>query len=194
MTAIDEAFEEHGDVVEVAARTLTAALELAADVVADALGAGGTVFTVGNGGSAADAQHLASELVGRFIQDRPPWRAVALTVDSSALTSISNDYGFEHVFERQVEALARPGDVLIAISTSGTSPNVVAAARTARRKGCRVVGLTGADPAGLGAVVDLCVAVPSTSVPRIQEVHGLCVHAIVARIEERATVDVDDVR
>lgn len=194
MTAIDDAFGDHGDVVAAATRTLPATLELVADVVIDVLDADGTVFTAGNGGSAADAQHLASELVGRFIQDRPPWRAVALTVDSSALTSISNDFGFEHVFERQVEALARPGDVLIAFSTSGTSPNVVAAARTARRIGCRVVGLTGADPAGLGAVVDLCVAVPSTSVPRIQEVHGLCVHAIVARIEERATVHVHQVR
>lgn len=184
MTAVERTFVEHDEVLDAARRVLPASLERAASLIHDALEEGCGVLTVGNGGSAADAQHLSSELVGRFSTDRPALRATALTVDTSALTSIANDYGFDHVFSRQVEGLCRPGDVLVALSTSGRSANVVSAARTARALGCRVIACTGVDPAALGTHADLVVAVPSTSVPRIQEIHGLCVHAIVARLEE----------
>ena len=179
-----EAFEEHlavvGDSIP-----LIPALEAATDLMESCLHLGGTVFAVGNGGSAADAQHFTSELVGRFEAERPPWRALALTVDSSALTSISNDYGYEHVFERQVRALARQGDVLVAISTSGTSPNVIAAARAALEIGCNVIALTGEGGGLLGELAGVRIDVPSHRVARIQEVHILCLHAIAELVEQR---------
>lgn len=188
MTAVEDAFAGHAETFHRAARVLPTLVGRAVDLIEAALSGGGTVLTVGNGGSAADAQHLASELVGRYVEDRAPWRAVSLTVDPSAVTAIANDYGFDHVFSRQVEALARPGDVLVAFSTSGRSPNVVSAARTARALGVGVVAFSGADPAELGTHADVAVPVPSTSVPRIQEVHGLCIHAVVAELEERASI------
>lgn len=126
MTAVDEAFAALAECLRESAQVLPAQLERAAQLLGSVLDAGGTVFAVGNGGSAADAQHLTSELIGRFVEDRSPWRAVALSVDPSAVTAISNDYGFEEVFARQIEALARPGDVLVVFSTSGSSPNILA--------------------------------------------------------------------
>lgn len=187
MTAVDEAFAALAECLRESAQVLPAQLERAAQLLGSVLDAGGTVFAVGNGGSAADAQHLTSELIGRFVEDRSPWRAVALSVDPSAVTAISNDYGFEEVFARQIEALARPGDVLVVFSTSGSSPNILAGARAARAAGCAVIAFTGSDTAAVADLVDVCIAVPSMSVPRIQEVHGLCLHAVVARLEERAT-------
>lgn len=185
MTAVDDAFRAHVSVADAASRCLPAVLEEVVEVVAAVLDADGGVLAAGNGGSASEAQHLVAELVGRFADTRPAWRAVSLSGDPSTLTSVGNDFGFDRVFARQVEALARPGDVLIVFSTSGRSPSVVEAARTARRLGCRVVALTGEDPGELAGCSDLVVAAPSRSVPRIQEVHGLSVHALVARLEER---------
>jgi D-sedoheptulose 7-phosphate isomerase len=137
----------------------------------------------GNGGSAADAQHLAAELVCRFAFNRRALPALALTTDTSALTAIANDLGFDRVFARQVEALARSGDMLVAISTSGRSANVIEAAREARSAGCKVVALTGADGGPLAELADLLLAAPSTTVARIQEVHAIIVHILAESVE-----------
>jgi phosphoheptose isomerase len=148
-----------------------AAIARAAALLRDAVLAGKKVLLCGNGGSAADAQHIAAELVGRFVLERRPLAAIALTTDTSALTAIANDYGYEHVFSRQVDALGAEGDVLVAITTSGTSPNVVAAAAVARTRGMKVIGLTGGKGAAFVAACDAGVAVPSTVTARIQECH-----------------------
>lgn len=146
------------------------------EAMADALRAGRRILICGNGGSAADAQHMAAELVGRYLANGRALPAIALTVDSSALTAIGNDFGFEQVFARQVEALGGAGDVLVAISTSGNSANVMQAARAARAGGLRVVGLTGAGGGMLAALCDDCVRVPSDATPHIQEMHIAVIH------------------
>jgi phosphoheptose isomerase len=147
------------------------AIVAAAELMRDAVLGGKKVLLCGNGGSAADAQHIAAELVGRFVFERKPLPAIALTTDTSALTAIGNDYGYEHVFARQVEALGNPGDVLVAITTSGTSKNVLAAVASARELGMKVIGLTGAKGAAFLASCDAGIAVPSTNTARIQENH-----------------------
>jgi D-sedoheptulose 7-phosphate isomerase len=148
---------------------------------------GGKLIVFGNGGSAADAQHLAAELVGRYRQDRKAIAAIALTTDSSALTSISNDYGFETIFSRQLEAIGKPGDVVLAISTSGNSPNVIRAVTLAKKLGITSIGLTGRTGGKLRTSVDVCLPVPSESTPRIQEAHSLIIH-IISGIVENAMV------
>ena len=167
-----------------------AAISAAADALRQALRAGRTVLVCGNGGSAADAQHFAAELVGRFTRERRAWPALALTTDSSALTAISNDYGFDRVFARQVEAHGRPGDVLIGISTSGGSPNVLAAVETARARGLVTIGLTGRDGGALGRAVDVHLNVPSPSTARTQEVHITLLHVLCDLVEQEL-VDAD---
>jgi phosphoheptose isomerase len=159
---------------------ITAAAELLRQVVL----AGNKVLLCGNGGSAADAQHIAAELVGRFVLERRALAAIALTTDTSALTAIANDYGYEHVFSRQVEALGAPGDVLIAITTSGTSSNVVAAVAAARKRGMKVIGLTGAKGAAFIASCDAGVAVPSLVTARIQELHITIGHILCEVIDD----------
>ena len=134
------------------------------------------VLVFGNGGSAADAQHLVAELVGRFAFDRPSLPAIALTVDTSCLTAIANDYSFNNVFARQIEGLGLPGDVAIGISTSGNSGNVVEGIRTARKWGLVTIGVTGGDGGALAEVADYCLKVPSSETPRIQEAHILLAH------------------
>jgi D-sedoheptulose 7-phosphate isomerase len=143
----------------------------------------GTLLLFGNGGSAADAQHVAAELVGRFERDRPALAAIALTTDTSVLTSISNDDRFERVFARQIEALGRKGDVAFGISTSGTSANVVAALTVARARGLRTVALTGRDGGACGRAAEIHVNVPSDSTPRVQEVHRTLLHAMCDMVE-----------
>ena len=155
-----------------------AAVVEAADVVRAALGRGAKVLVFGNGGSAADAQHFVAELVGRFVREREGFAAIALTTDTSVLTSIANDYGYERVFARQLEALGRGGDVAVAISTSGESANVIAAVRAARDRGLHTIALTGRDGGGVGALVDVHVNVPEASTARAQEVHRTLLHAI----------------
>jgi D-sedoheptulose 7-phosphate isomerase len=145
--------------------------------------AGGKLLVCGNGGSAADSQHLAAELTGRYRADRPGWPALALTTDTSALTAMGNDLGFEQVFARQVEALGRPGDVLLVISTSGDSPNCLAAAATARRQGLRCHGLLGRGGGRLAGAVDAAVVVPAEDTPRIQELHVLLLHVLCEVLE-----------
>jgi D-sedoheptulose 7-phosphate isomerase len=155
-----------------------------ARAVAHSLREGGTIWLFGNGGSAADAQHLAAELVGRFLHERRALPAVALTGNSSVLTAVANDYGFEQVFARQLEALGRPGDVALGISTSGRSANVVEGLRTAARAGLVTAALTGGDGGALREVAAECIVVPVSETPRIQECHALVVHVLCELVEE----------
>ena len=164
-----------------AAKVLAAPIARAAVLMSESLKAGGKILACGNGGSAADAQHFAAELVNRFERERPALAGLALSTDSSALTSIGNDYGFERVFEKQLRALGRKGDVLLAISTSGNSANVVAAMRAARELGVRIVALTGNGGGKMAAALgagDVHVCVPHTRTMRIQEVHLLVLHCL----------------
>jgi len=145
---------------------------------------GNKVLLFGNGGSAADAQHIAAEFVGRFAFDRPALPALALNVNTSCVTAIGNDYGFDLVFSRQIEALARAGDVAVGISTSGQSPNVIRAMSTAKKMEMHTVGLTGSSEKGLKDAVEYCICVPSTETPRIQECHILIGHIISELVEQ----------
>jgi len=161
----------------------TQILEAVATCVAS-LRAGNKILFCGNGGSAADAQHWAGELVSRFYFDRPGLSAVALTPDTSILTAIGNDYGYERVFSRQVEAIGTPGDVLVAISTSGKSPNILAAIAAARAKSIKVIGFSGATGGAMKGDCDLCFCVPCADTPRIQEGHEFIGHVLCALIEQ----------
>lgn len=169
---------------------LCARIAAAAVAMANALRSGGKVLFCGNGGSAADAQHWAAELVGRFRNDRRALAAIALTTDGSALTALGNDYGFEHVFARQVEGLGRPGDVLVAISTSGRSRNVLAALAAARQGGLVTIGLTGGAAAAMAEQCDHLIAVPAGETARIQELHAGVGHALCALVEAELGLDV----
>jgi phosphoheptose isomerase len=160
-----------------------APLMAAADAVLASLRAGGKLLVFGNGGSAADAQHVATELVGRFVKERKGIAAIALSADPVVLTALGNDYGFERVFARQVEALGAKGDVALAISTSGRSPNVLAAVEAAKAAGLTTIGLTGHDGGALGRAVDIHVNVPATATPRIQEVQMTLLHILCEWIE-----------
>jgi D-sedoheptulose 7-phosphate isomerase len=165
------------------AALLAAARAVAAAIIA-ALRAGNKLLIIGNGGSAADAQHIAAEIVGRYKQDRPAYAAIALTTDTSALTAIANDYGFESVFARQVEGLGRRGDVLLALSTSGRSPNILAALRSAGECGLVTIGFTGANGEALGALCDHLLVAPSDDTPVIQQIHLTIAHGICDEIEQ----------
>ncbi|HVA67249.1 MAG TPA: D-sedoheptulose 7-phosphate isomerase [Elusimicrobiota bacterium] len=153
------------------ARTQLPALEKAAEALIATFRAGNKIMTFGNGGSACDAQNFADELVGRFERNRPPLPAISLTVNTSDLTSIANDFGYENVFSRQLEAHAKPGDIAVAISTSGNSANVIKAVEAAKKKNLLVIGLTGRKGGKLKDMADICVRVPSDTVARIQEAH-----------------------
>lgn len=174
---------EHRVVFEALA-ALRPAVERTAVTLADCLRAGGKLLFCGNGGSAADSQHLAAELTGRFLRDRAPLAAIALSTDTSALTCIGNDYGFDQVFERQVQALGRAGDCLIAISTSGHSPNVLRAARAARAMGMVTIALAGKDGGELARVCDDAVVVPHPATARVQEAHIFIGHTWCGLIEQ----------
>ena len=157
-------------------------LEACARCIALAMGRGHKLLICGNGGSAADAQHLAGEFVNRFVIERPPLPALALTTDTSVLTAVSNDFGFEHVFTKQIHALGAPGDVLLALSTSGESPNVLAALRAAREKNMHTLGLSGAGR-GMDALCDIVLHVPHASTPLVQEIHISAGHLICALVD-----------
>jgi D-sedoheptulose 7-phosphate isomerase len=164
-------------------------LPVVEDVVSrlcEAFDAGGRVYTFGNGGSAADAQHLAAELIGRYLRDRRPLPAVALSVDPSVVTCIANDYDFDHVFSRQVEAIAQPGDVVIGFTTSGRSSNVVDGLDAARRAGATTVLFSGGDGGPAAARADIALLVPSTVTARIQEMHLLLLHLISEGVDQWA--------
>ena len=155
-----------------------------ADVIAGALRGGNKLLIAGNGGSAADAQHIAAEIVGRYKKDRPAYAAIALTTDTSALTAIGNDYGFEQVFARQVEGLGKRGDVLLALTTSGRSPNILAALKAARQQGLVTIGFTGAKGTALGASCDHLLVAPSEDTAVIQQIHMAFAHGICEVIEQ----------
>lgn len=156
----------------------------AINVIGDAIQKGGTLFAMGNGGSAADAQHLAGELVGRFEMERPALPCIALTTDTSIITSVGNDYGVGDIFTRQVEGLVRSGDVALGISTSGTSSNIIDALVLAQNQGATTVGLTGADGGDMDECCDVVIRTPSDQTPRIQEGHSTIIH-IMCRLLER---------
>ncbi len=166
------------------ARTHARNFARAAAMLVKCLKSGHKVLLFGNGGSAADAQHIATEIIGRFVRERRPFPAIALTTDTSAITSISNDYGFDRLFARQVEGLAARGDVVVAISTSGSSPNVLAGIKAARARGARVIGLTGAGGRALAARCDVAFMVPSRFTPRIQEAHITIGHILCEAIDD----------
>jgi phosphoheptose isomerase len=180
---IAERLNEGAELRRAFARAGARGIQDAAAAVAKCLEQGNKVLTLGNGGSAADAQHFAAELVGRFTRDRVPLPAIALTTDASALTAIGNDYGFEEVFARQVRAIAQDGDVVVAISTSGRSPNVVSAAKAARAVGATTIALTGGDGGELVKAVEIAIVVPSSNTARIQEVHSAVVHILCELVE-----------
>ena len=156
-----------------------------ASAVAKSIKKGGCVYICGNGGSAADAQHIASELVGRFEKNRSPLPAVALTTDTSLITSVANDYGYEKIFERQVEALVKKGDILWAISTSGSSANVVAAAKAAKKRGAVVIAFTGRAKSLLEKISDICLCAEDKLTARSQEIHQLAYHIICSIVERK---------
>jgi D-sedoheptulose 7-phosphate isomerase len=168
---LTNSLQEHLETVESLIRSHLPDIQQSGKMICDALVSGRKILLCGNGGSAADAQHIAAELVGCYEKQRRSWPAIALTTDTSALTAVSNDLGYEQVFARQVAGLAQAGDVLIGISTSGKSKNVLRAAQAAREMGCRTIALTGATIEPLGSLCDIAVAVPSTRTSRIQEVH-----------------------
>jgi len=176
---------EGSNVLRQTAYSLAHDIVTVAEHIINTLQNGGKVLTCGNGGSAADAQHFAAELVGRYRRERPGWSAIALTVDPPVLTSLCNDYGFEQIFARQVQALGRPGDILVAISTSGRSKNVLAAVETASTLGIRTVGLTGQGTSQLGEIVDHHLPIPSTNTAFIQQAHIAVIHIICELVEER---------
>lgn len=163
---------------------LLATTHTIASAVTDALKAGNKLLLIGNGGSAADAQHIAAEIVGRYKQERPGWAAIALTTDTSALTAIANDYGFEQIFARQIQGLAHRGDVLFALTTSGRSPNILAALRTARELGVTTVGFTGTKGESMRASCDHLFVTPTDDTPVVQQIHMMAMHAICDEVEQ----------
>jgi len=181
--AIENIWDEHVHVAK-ALHGLAGDVDHVVRLIADSMAHGGVLLVCGNGGSAADAQHIAAELTGRFFRDRKPLPALALHGNTSSLTAIGNDYGYDEVFAREVAAHGRAGDVLLAISTSGNSRNVVRAIESAREKRMTVVGLTGADGGTMRDLCDVCLRIPSTSTPRIQECHILLGHTICELLEQ----------
>ncbi len=180
---IKQEFSEHIKVSEETIKSIGKPIEIAAKICIDSLKKGGKILIFGNGGSAADAQHIAAELVGRYRTERKGIPAIALTTDTSAITSIANDYGYLHVFERQVEALANKGDVVIGISTGGTSANVISALKLANNLGCKTIGFSGRDGGEFNALCDVNLIAIAEDTARIQEMHILIGHTICHLIE-----------
>jgi D-sedoheptulose 7-phosphate isomerase len=176
-TIIENEFVEHLKVAQNMS-SLTDKVELAAQLCIDGLKNGSKILIFGNGGSAADAQHIAAELVGRYKVERKGLPAIALTTDTSALTSIGNDYGYNHVFDRQVEALANKGDAVIGISTGGSSSNVISALKLAKDLGCKTIGFSGRDGGEMNTLCDVNLVVPAQDTPRIQEMHIVIGHTL----------------
>jgi D-sedoheptulose 7-phosphate isomerase len=182
--SLSAALLELADTAQRVARELDAAMSQALAMVRQTVSGGGTLFFCGNGGSAADAQHIATEYVVRYRRNRRAYPAVALTTDTSLLTAAGNDFGFDHIFSRQVEALANPSDLLVIHSTSGNSPNVLRAAEAAKALGVQVLALSANDGGALRALVDHMIIVPTTRTDRAQEIHLCIQHAICDEIEQ----------
>ncbi|HIC41403.1 MAG TPA: D-sedoheptulose 7-phosphate isomerase [Piscirickettsiaceae bacterium] len=181
---IESEFSEHLKTAQATLEYIAAPLEIAANLCIDTLKNGGKILIFGNGGSAADAQHIAAELVGRYKVERKGLPAIALTTDTSALTSIGNDYGYARVFDRQVEALANKGDVAIGISTGGSSDNVISALKLAKGMGCKTIGFSGRDGGEMNDVCNVNLVVPAEDTPRIQEMHIVIGHTICHLIDQ----------
>ena len=184
MGSLSNSLQEHLDTIQKLIDSKLSDIERSGQLICHALTSGKKILLCGNGGSAADAQHIAAELVGCYEKQRRSWPAIALTTDTSALTAVSNDLGYEQVFARQVLGLAQPGDVLVAISTSGKSKNVLRAAEQARELGCKTIALTGATADPLASLCDIGVVVPSTRTSRIQEVHITIGHLWCEMVDE----------
>ena len=181
---IKQEFSEHLKVSRETMKSIGKPIEEAAKLCINSLNHGGKILIFGNGGSAADAQHIASELVGRYKVERKGLAAIALTTDTSALTSIGNDYGYLHVFERQVEALANDGDIIIGISTGGSSSNVISALKVAKNLGCKTIGFSGKDGGEFSNLCDINLIAIAENTPRIQEMHILFGHTICHLVEQ----------
>ena len=181
---IEFEFNEHLKTAQATMESISDSLETAANLCIDSLKNGGKILIFGNGGSAADAQHIAAELVGRYKAERKGLAAIALTTDSSALTCITNDYNYDYVFSRQVEALANPKDVVIGISTGGTSSNVVSGLKTAKNIGCKTIGFSGRKGGEFNALCNVNLVVPAEDTPRIQEMHIVIGHTICHLIDQ----------
>ena len=185
---IDSQFSEHLKIAQATLEYIAAPLEMAANLCIDSINNGGKILIFGNGGSAADAQHIAAELVGRYKLERKGLSAIALTTDTSALTSIGNDYGYHHVFDRQVEALANEGDIVIGISTGGSSDNVISAIKLANELGCKTIGFSGRGGGEMSTLCDVNLVVPADDTPRIQEMHIVIGHTMCHLIENSGVV------
>ena len=181
---ISRQMKAHIDVIRMVEEQLTESIAECARMLVDALQNDCKILIMGNGGSAADAQHFAAEMVGRFLMERRALPAIALTTDTSILTAVGNDYGFDEIFTRQVEALANPGDVIIGISTSGNSPNVKRALESGQKIGAKTVALLGRDGGEIGPIVDFCLTIPSFETPRVQESHLVVIHILCDLIEQ----------
>ena len=182
---IDQAFSEHIEALKKTHITISQNIEIAADLIAKSLTSGGTIFWCGNGGSAADSQHIAAEFVGRFKKDRRPLRSIALTTDSSVLTCVANDYSYEEIFSRQLNALGRDGDILVAITTSGKSENIKQALIQAQNMGIKTIGLLGKKGGECKDYSDVSLIVPSDITARIQETHILIEHLLCELVEHK---------
>jgi D-sedoheptulose 7-phosphate isomerase len=180
---IKQEFKEHIKVVESSIDSIADKVELSAQICINCLRNNGKIIIMGNGGSAADAQHIAAELVGRYKIERKGLPAIAITTDSSSITSIANDYGFDHIFDRQTEAIANANDVVIGISTGGTSKNVVNALRVANGLGCKTIGFSGKDGGDFNSLCDINLIIKSNDTPRIQELHIIIGHILCHLIE-----------
>lgn len=183
MEMIHQEINAHKEVVEKTLMSLQSHIYTACIIATEALKNGNKIMLCGNGGSAADAQHIAAELSGRYSVERRGLAGIALTTDTSVLTAVGNDYGFDHIFDRQVEALAKEGDVVIGISTSGHSKNIVRALSRARHLGCRTIGLSGRDGGVMSEFCDINIIIPSDDTPRIQEMHIMIGHIICQAID-----------
>jgi D-sedoheptulose 7-phosphate isomerase len=181
---ITKELKAHQDTIAKTIEAMTSSIEQACHLMVDTLKNNNKILLIGNGGSAADAQHIAAELTGRYKSERRGLPAIALTTDTSALTAISNDYGYGRVFDRQVEALANKGDLLIGISTSGNSANILSAFNVAKEVGCQTLGMSGKDGGEMNNICDLNLVVPSDDTPRIQEMHILIGHIVCQAVDD----------
>ncbi len=189
---INRQLKAHIEVIKLVEEHLVVSITDCAEILVDALRNGRKILLMGNGGSAADAQHFAAEMIGRFLLERKALPAIALTTDSSIMTAVSNDYGFDEVFKRQVEALTNPGDVIVGISTSGNSQNVKCALEAGQALGAKTIGLLGCDGGEIGPVVDLSLIVPSAETPRVQEAHLFVIHILCDLVEKGLFAQVRD--
>ncbi|DAB31911.1 MAG TPA: phosphoheptose isomerase [Sulfurospirillum sp. UBA11407] len=188
MTMIQNEMNSHQEVIAKSIESLQSYIYTACVIATEAIKSGNKILLCGNGGSAADAQHIAAELSGRYKTERRGLPGIALTTDTSVLTAVGNDYGYDRIFDRQVEALAREGDVLIGISTSGHSKNVIRALSLARNIGCKTIGFSGRDGGVMNEFCDVNLVVPSNDTPRIQEMHIMIGHIICQAIDDSLTV------